>query len=296
MHKWLNGTATPEEVELLKASTAHNSYVKIAESVSQLETPVPDSTSNYKIITSKILESGKVKKLNPYSLLLKIAAIFVFIVGGYMYLLSLDTTISTPIAEKQSFLLPDKSEVILNSNSNLSYNKGKWARDRALELDGEAYFIVKKGKKFKVNTSKGVVSVLGTQFNVYSRDDIFKVSCFEGLVSVAYSDTLIKLSAGNSLKIEDGKLITKTTTPLGIPSWTTNESSFNDADITTVLNELERQYPIKLTAKFSNANLRFTGSFTHEDLNLALQTICDPLHLAYTIDEESVTIYAKRSP
>jgi transmembrane sensor len=60
-----------------------------------------------------------------------------------------------------------------------------------------------------------------------------------------------------------------------------------------VLEELKRQYSIKLTAKFNGTDQRFTGSFTHSDLNLALKSICNPLHLEYTIEEESVTIYAK---
>jgi ferric-dicitrate binding protein FerR (iron transport regulator) len=52
----------------------------------------------------------------------------------------------------------------------------------ALTLE-EAYFQVKKGQTFSVNTTDGVVKVLGTHFNVKQRKNYFEVNCFEGLVS-----------------------------------------------------------------------------------------------------------------
>jgi transmembrane sensor len=151
--------------------------------------------------------------------------------------------------------------------------------------------------RHKVITSAGIVTVLGTEFNVYARDKSFYISCYEGLVSVALKDTLIKLPAGDKLMIENGALLLHSSNiPTTIPSWTTNESSFNNAKIALVLEELKRQYSIKLTTKFNGTDQRFTGSFTHSDLNLALKSICNPLHLTYTIEEESVTIYAKEGP
>ena len=69
----------------------------------------------------------------------------------------------------------------LNELSQLEYNASKWDENRSLELKGEAFFDVEKGKRFDVTTEFGNVSVLGTEFNVLSRDSIFKVSCYEGL-------------------------------------------------------------------------------------------------------------------
>lgn len=295
LHKWLNGTATAEELNLLKTSPEYASYIKIAEASSGLEAPAPNSDHNFKVISGKLDNKGKVRKLNSLSMLLKIAAVLVVVFAGYWYFNSLATTISTQIAEKQTFLLPDNSEVALNSNSTIVYNKGKWKSNRELKLLGEAYFKVTKGNTFSVNTPSGVVTVLGTQFNVFARNDLFYINCYEGLVSVSFSDTLIKLPAGFRLKVENGLIIANDSTMRKSPSWTANESSFDNALLTEVLQELERQYPITITAQFSNADRRFTGSFTHKDLNLALKSICDPLHLAYTIGEESVTIYVQNN-
>jgi transmembrane sensor len=296
LHKWMNGEATTEEAEQLKSFPEYASYIKIAEVTSHLEAPLVNSQSNYDAISSKTKSGGKIRTINPLATLLKIAAVVAVVLASYFYFTNSNTTVRTQIAEKQKLQLPDNSEVVLNANSEIKYNRKKWNNQRELTLNGEAYFKVTKGSTFKVKTSSGVVSVLGTQFNVFSRDKAFYINCYEGLVSVAFSDTLIKLPAGTKLMVEDGLIKLHDNFSEGSPSWTKNESSFENASITMVLQELERQYSIKLTAKFNSADLRFTGSFTHGDLDLALKSICNPLHLAYTIEEESVTIYAKDSP
>jgi ferric-dicitrate binding protein FerR (iron transport regulator) len=64
--------------------------------------------------------------------------------------------------------------LILNAASKLSFNEKKWADQRALTLEGEAFFKVQKGQTFSVNTTAGVITVLGTQFNVKERKTILK--------------------------------------------------------------------------------------------------------------------------
>ncbi len=295
--KWLNNDITTEELEQLKASPEYASYIKIAETTSQFKVPEFDKEKNFDAINSKKnQQQTKVVKLNPIKTILKIAAVFAVLFAGYFYVNNLETSITTQIAQKQSFLLPDDSEVILNANSEINYRKKKWARNRELTLNGEAYFKVTKGQKFSINTDDGVVSVLGTQFNVYVRDHQFYVKCYEGLVSVAFNDTLIKLPAGKNIKIENGTIIAHNNLNVSTPSWINNESSFENSSLLSVIKELEIQYPIKVTTKNIDLNQRFSGSFSHKNLNLALTLICDPLNLSFEInDEENVTLYAKEN-
>jgi transmembrane sensor len=295
LHKWLNGEASVDEIKGLKSSKEYTRYMEIAEASRELEAPMNHVEANFAAIISKIKTQGKVRKLNPLPTLLKVAAALAIIFASYMYFDTSNTTIRTKIAEKQNFLLPDNSEVALNANSSIELNKNKWDDQRVLTLAGEAYFKVTKGNTFKVKTSGGLVTVLGTEFNVYTRDDSFYISCYEGLVSVTLRDTIIKLPAGDKLTIENGSVFSHNTDIEDTnPSWIANESSFNNAKLDLVLEELKRQYSIKLTAKLNGIDRRFTGSFTHSDLELALKSICAPLHLTYTIEEESVTIYAKK--
>ena len=75
---------------------------------------------------------------------------------------------------------------------------------RDLTLEGEAYFKVQKGQTFSVNTTDGVVKVLGTHFNVKQRNNYFEVNCYEGLVSVTYNNETVKLPPGKTFRLING--------------------------------------------------------------------------------------------
>lgn len=293
--KWLNNNCTREELEILKSSKEYSSYLKIAEVTSQIKIPEFNKEANFKAINSKKNKSkSRTLRLNSINSLLKIAAVFTLLFFGYQFFNSSDTNITTQIAEKQTFLLPDKSEVILNANSNIGYNKSDWSRNRELTLEGEAYFKVNKGQKFNVLTKEGIVSVLGTQFNVKIRDRYFYINCYEGLVSVTFNDTIIKIPAGQKIKIEDGVLVKHNNINSQNPTWINNESSFNNATLNSVINEFERQYPVKISSTNIDLNQHFSGSFSHKNIELALKLICDPLNISYTIvDKENIILYAK---
>jgi ferric-dicitrate binding protein FerR (iron transport regulator) len=293
LHKFLNGEATPQEIDVLRSNPEYADYIKIALATKGFQTPEFDSVGNYEAIERNMVKHITSPSSFNYKRLIRIAAVMVLIVVSYVFISSIPTSVSTNIAEKETFKLPDESEVQLNANSEISYKKRNWENKRSLSLKGEAYFKVTKGNTFEVETSQGTVTVLGTQFNVFARDSIFNIKCFEGLVSVAFNDTLIKLPAGNKMKVENNKLVILAATNTTEPTWINNETSFDNASLATVLKELEGQYPISISSPNSLANKRFTGSFTHEDLNLALKSICDPLRLGFTVDGNEVTLYAK---
>ncbi len=296
LHKWLNNEATPEELEQLKADPKYASYIKIADASSDFEIAEMNSQANFEAISNKTKSVRRLQNRNIFSVVWKVAAVFALLLAGYYYTTTLDTSVKTEIAQTQRFLLPDGSEVALNAASKITYNKKDWANIRELTLDGEAYFKVKKGSNFSVKTDEGTVSVLGTQFNVSARDGLFTVACFEGLVSVAFNDTLLKLPAGQKIQIENGKLMLNEANPNHSPVWLNDESSFENVSLQRVLEELERQFAVKVTVNNVNLDKKFTGTFTHKNLELALKSICEPLQLTYKISNNgAVTIDAKHS-
>lgn len=294
LHKWLNENATPEETSILLEDSEYSDYLKIAGSASGMELPEFDRDRNLQAILDRRAIQPKVRRLNPLAKILKAVAIAAVVIAAYFFVTNLDTKITTQVAQKEEFQLPDGSEVSLNSDSRIVYNKKDWGTNRNLSLEGEAYFKVAKGEKFSVVTPDGTVSVLGTQFNVYTRNNTFDIRCFEGLVSVSYADTIVNVPAGNLLRIEDNRLVGKSRILETAPSWITNESSFVNAPIAVVLEELQRQYPIVITAP-DMVNKRFSGSFTHTDLQVALRSICDPLQLEFNIEGNQVSIDAQSS-
>ena len=295
LHKYLNGEATTEDLRTLKEDPEFASFIEIANASAEFQVPGYQAKDNMVKISERVSSAPTVRRLHPWKTVIRVAALVAIAALSYVFLTNRTTTITTDIAQKETLFLPDHSEVIVNAQSELTYNKKNWNDNRAVQLKGEAYFKVAKGKKFDVNTPQGVVSVLGTQFNVYSREDQFYVKCFEGLVGVAFNDTLVKVPAGNYLKIEKDQLLSFENVVQSSPSWISFESSFQNATLETVLEELQRQYPIKVESK-ANIETRITGSFTHNDLNVALRSICEPLQLKFEIADDQVTIYARNNP
>lgn len=92
---------------------------------------------------------------------------------------------STARGEQRSIVLEDGSVIQLNTLSKIVVHFDH--RFRRVELkEGEAYFRVAHDTKrpFDVVTPVATVRAVGTQFNVYSRDDKLKVAVVDGRVRV----------------------------------------------------------------------------------------------------------------
>lgn len=294
LHKYLNNEISPEELQQLKDSELYTDYLKIAEATEKLESPAYREDRVWQNIQTATHNKLKVISLK-WKNLLKYAAVFAVIISAFLFFNTGIEAVEAGIAEQKSFSLPDQSEVVLNADSKISYNGKKWDENRSLTLDGEAYFSVAKGKTFEVETPQGTVTVLGTRFNVQSRNDHFHVSCYEGVVNVNFNNQNIQLTGGNSVIIEAGNIVAQPLISVSQPGWMFQESTFENTKISLVLEELKRQYTIQLTLNNIDENLRFTGAFTHKNLESALKTICLPLQLNYSIDSQgNVTIYGQQ--
>jgi transmembrane sensor len=100
--------------------------------------------------------------------------------------------------QKTLVSLPDNSSVELMPNSALHYNSLKWYFSRDLYLTGSASFAVAQGKTFTVYTWVGVISVLGTKFEVLQKENKMRVICMEGSVKIQTSSDNKILQAGES--------------------------------------------------------------------------------------------------
>lgn len=287
--KWLDNDLNNNELEAFKKLEDYDSLVKLSDSLMQFKADEYDSNKEFDALLQKI-NTKKSTKNNWVKPLLRIAAILVISIGVYYFMLNTDTTINAVIAEKTAVELPDLSEVKLNAESTLTFNKKSWNKIREVELNGEAYFKVAKGSKFSVVTRDGVVTVLGTQFNVKQRDNYFEVVCFEGSVGVEYKETTVKLKPGYSFLIIDGIQYVKDIDTRTEPSWINSESYFNSLPFKQVLYELERQYGISIETNNIDLTQLFTGTFKHDDLELALKSVTLPLNLKYQLKNDTTIV------
>lgn len=288
--KWLDNELSSEELKAFNALDDFQELTKLSNSMKAFKAPDYNTSEVFTSIKSTIASSQTKPSTNWAKQLLRIAAIFVISFSIYYYTTTLNTNISTLMAEKTSIELPDASLVNINALTEISYNKKNWNKKRDIKLNGEAYFKVAKGSTFNVETPSGIVSVLGTQFNVKYRKDIFEVICYEGSVNVSFNNTDTILKPGDSFLLLDGKIITAEKENIKNPSWVNNVSYFKSMPLNYVLNEFERQYDITIESQQIDTKQVYTGSFVHDNMELALKSITLPLNIAFSKKDQSTIV------
>ncbi|MFK5880400.1 MAG: FecR family protein [Flavobacteriaceae bacterium] len=284
--KWLEGRLTDKEQIAFETIEDNELLKEIIDKAPAFSASKFSEVQDFEILKSKIKsKNGFSIKRNWLTPMLRIAGVFVMAFGIYfLFFFSNAINIETAIGEKRMVQLPDASQVMLNAASEITYNEDTWIEKRELTLEGEAFFIVAKGSTFDVVTSIGKVRVIGTQFNVKIRKDLFEVNCFEGVVAVSYEKETLKLLPGHVYRILNGKISSDAISNREKPFWMNNTSYFKKVPFHEVIKELERQYNVTITVDLNDKNLLFTGGFTHKNLNEALESITAPLKLDYDIE------------
>ena len=186
--------------------------------------------------------------------------------------------IATEIGESQIEELPDGSTVKLNASSSISY-ASDWNRE--VTLTGEGFFQVVEGERFLVKTANGNVQVLGTSFNVFARDTELEVSCKTGKVQVTIPSKSYEevLTPGQLVTLKADTVRKMDRLPELMGKWQSGEFYFDDQPFNKVLDELKRQFHIEI--EYYGSDQTYTGYFTINDLEGALDMVCLPMGLTY---------------
>ena len=224
-----------------------------------------------------------------------VAAVFILLVSIKVVPQMLSAQqLRTSYAENAEVVLPDGTEVTLNADSKIKWDKNKFNENRYLTLKGEAYFNVKKGDEFVIKTKNGKVEILGTQLNVFSRDDNFWVSCIAGKVRVTANKQQQIITPGEWVRLSNSGLVKyKSESIVNTISWKDGILHFEDTKLDVILAELERQFDVHI--KFDGNGLRkATIDFSNENLNDALDIVCIPMELSYEIKDRKINISEKK--
>lgn len=289
--KWLSGELTESERTDFKKLDDYDLNLEILENARHFKASHFSNVSSYDDFKKNLkIKNAPVIKLNSYKVLFRIAALLVISVSVYFaFFFNTLTTIHTLASNKTTFELPDASTVVLNSESKVRFSKSKWSDKREVSLEGEAFFKVAKGSKFDVLTSGGLVSVVGTQFNVKNRENYFEVKCFEGVVSVKSKGKSQQLTKGNTYRILNDKVTIDSITNIQ-PIWIKDRSSFKSVPLYVVLDEFERQYGVKITTDKIDTKRLITGGFVHNNIEQALTSITVPFDIKYKRDQSNKII------
>jgi ferric-dicitrate binding protein FerR (iron transport regulator) len=204
------------------------------------------------------------------------------------------STYRTGYGQTREIILPEGSRVVLNGNSTLSVPT-HWPAGgpREVWLDGEAFFAVTHRpdhRKFVVTTpGKLRVEVLGTEFNVYGRQQKTKVSLNAGAVQLHVGPA----GGGSPLRMKPDELVEfdgrserltrKKVNAEMISSWKNKKLIFENTSLREVTQLLGDTYGV--TARVGNPALlqqRFSGTVPNENLDVLLDGLAGLFDLEIT--------------
>lgn len=196
----------------------------------------------------------------------------------------------------QTFTLPDSSSVTLAPGSTLRLQKHK--DKRLVQMTGKVYFNVRHDDRapFRVDAGSGFVKVLGTRFQVDSRDPI-SVSVVSGKVlfsAIRSGEEALILTKGQSAVLDPAASKPVEITPKhpNPAAWATGEFIYDNTPLPEVLSELSEYYDVTLVAfdagHSSGESRSLSGEFSTSSLPEILNLINSALGTDIQIESQSV--------
>lgn len=225
--------------------------------------------------------------------------IFLLSFGGYItsewYKASTVVQTYSSLNGKSKVILPDGSNVWLNTESTLEYSTSLWSKTRNVKLKGEAYFEVKKDPQhlFVVESNGFGVKVYGTTFNVAARenDPNINVSLLSGSVVVENNLVSKKIIPGETAicsKIK-GSIDTEKTDVAFAAMWANESVHFERKSIKELSKYLSKWYGVKIILDpLIPENQAYTFSIKHEPLEEILRLMSRINPIQYSFDEKNV--------
>lgn len=209
-----------------------------------------------------------------------------------------DMIVSVDKGQKATIVLPDGSKVWINSDSKLVYGSRFTAKERVLELEGEAYFEVApdKDRPFIVETDDLSVKALGTTFDVksYKEDNWASTVLMSGKVEVRSRKEILILEPDQRILFDKatGKMEKSVVTDAtDYSGWMYNTLSFDAETFENIVQTLQRLYNTRII--FESESLkkyRFTGTPGNTSLESILQILSLTSPLSYEVKDSVIIL------
>lgn len=328
LSRQLSGEIAPSDSEaLVQAIESNEEYQRLAtelhhyfEQHQTVEPKIDQLKQTWKMIAAAEAEGFKErfnysapKQTRTYSTWLKVAAVFVLLIGAgvlgtHLLNRNADQDFNTIAAtnEKTFKLLDDGTKIWLNKKSTIRYNQAFGKQQREIFLEGEAYFDVAKNKEVPLFIHAGNIDieVKGTAFNVnaYKGNPDIQVALIRGSIQVTNRldqnhQVLLqpnqKLIFSNLGLKDDQFAVLPMATDLLLKEtkWTSDTLTFQKEKLKDLALRMEKKYDLKIEVKSELLKeKRFSGTFTNETIQQALEALKLSYPLTYTISNKLVVI------
>ncbi|MDP2724417.1 MAG: FecR family protein [Bacteroidales bacterium] len=213
-----------------------------------------------------------------------VAAMLLVLFGVLSVMKFYTMKIQSQKGEHLVYNLPDGSKVSLNAQSGFAYHPYWWRFSRKINFEGEAFFDVQKGGTFQVKSATGKSIVMGTSFNIFSRNGAYRVTCVTGKVKVVSpenKEVLLTPSYYADIQKDGAIRVAKFNSRIESADWMNNMFSFTAVPLVDVLKEVERQYNVKIETTIA-PDLIYTGHFQGKrEVEEVLALLCKPFGLKF---------------
>jgi len=200
--------------------------------------------------------------------------------------------------QKTEYVFSDGSQIHLNSGSSIRFLSPFSDTSREVYLSGEAFFeVIPEKRPFVVITDHARTTVLGTQFNVWTRGDQTRVIVKSGKVRfspLSNQNESVELAKDQMSWMENGSFPNP---PAAINSnymlgWLDGRLIFEKTPLGEIVNELERTYDISI--EINNAELNhhtLTAAFDNLPIDMVLSRICLTFGINYKFESGKYIIF-----
>lgn len=192
-------------------------------------------------------------------------------------------SITTPKGGTYQIVLPDGTNVWLNSASTLEYPSQFDKNQRVVALEGEAYFEVKEQKyrhastphratgekgsqkiPFKVKSGDQTVEVIGTHFNInaYPDESTTNTTLLEGLVRIVTPTHSALLKPGQQSKVDHSGLAVASVDTETVIDWKNGDFIFANETLENIMRKIARWYDVEVMYQGQLSKDRFDAQIS----------------------------------
>lgn len=313
IYEALTGNIDKDELEKLedwRSQSAENKafYKEVVAFFEMMEFGQRLSENEIEAAYKEFLNKKEVKVVPLYKRILphiSVAAglLLAFFTGLYLSELRSNTVVETVFTvdkgSKSKTILPDGTEVWLNSATKLRVSRNFGRKDRRVKLEGEAFFDVahNKEKPFIVETSSLDVKVHGTSFNLssYPKEDT-RVALFKGsveLLAINGQSVMMKPDEIVAYRTGTGKFDLLNETLEKEYAWRDSKFIFRNERFEQITSRLERAFNVEISVMSRDVlNKKFTGDFVqNEPLSEILGIMSKVGGFSFKIKGRKIVIY-----
>lgn len=215
--------------------------------------------------------------------------------------------VRTDYGQRRTVRLPDGSVVTLNAHSTLTLSPDWTTGKREVLLTGEAFFRVSKQQqngravKFVVRAGNVAVDVLGTQFDVSTRNRRVKVVLNEGRIRLSVLTSgqasaparTLDMLPGDLVVVSDRQAVTLNSRvqTADHSAWIAGELVFEDTPLTEVAVVIRENYGY--TVEFADRSLadqRLTATLPDANLDVLLRALEKAFALSITKQQNTIRL------